>query len=201
MLALVSFRVLIPVACALYAWGVWRGSPESRLFSTSARMALLSVVLVLVVPVSAQVSQIIDETFETSLVVSEESIVEQNKAAETVAQEASAEEKSLWESLADFVGGAVDSVSGAAANAANRATAALGNLLEAFAVMIITSCVVPILVVVLALWLVNLILGIDTSGAMAALKGRAWRAPMREKRNKLAGAVKARGAAGGTDAK
>lgn len=195
-LALVSFRALVPVACILYALGVWRPSCNAKAFPAALKMALLAIVLVLVVPASAWVSQVIDNTFETSAIIAEASNIEQIQDAEAALQEESIEEKGWWESFTGFVGDAVDTVTGAVTGAADWATAALGNLLEAFAVMVITSCVVPILVIVLALWAVNLILGVDTSGAMSALKGRVWRTPMRVGRNKIAAAVKPKGTSG-----
>ena len=195
-LALVSFMVMLPVACLLYVLGVWRGEPGGQLFHLSAKVLLLSLVLVLVVPASAQVSQIIDETFETSLVVSEAENVELGLAMEADTDEETVEQESWWGFLTDFVDDTVDTVTDTVTGAKDWVSTALSRLTEAFAVMLITSCIIPILVLFLALWLVNLILGIDTSGTISALRGRAWREPMRARRGEFAGAVKSKDASG-----
>ena len=181
-LALAAFKVLVPLACVLYAAGAWRPRLEPKLGAIATKMVALAVVLMLVVPLSVQVSQIIDETFETSVAMAEAGLLDENAAEldETVADEG------LWNRIT----GALNDATDTAANATEWATLKLENLMEAFAVMLITSCVIPILVVVLALWAVNLILGVNVQGPMNVLKNRSWRAPVLEKRGKAMGAVK-----------
>ena len=51
----------------------------------------------------------------------------------------------------------------------------VNRLIEWFAVMVVTSCVIPILVLVFFLWMANLILGINIDVPMSALKARGCR--------------------------
>ena len=46
-------------------------------------------------------------------------------------------------------------------------------LVEAFAVMVVTSCAVPVLVLLLFLWVANMLLGIKIEVPVAALQQRA----------------------------
>ena len=47
--------------------------------------------------------------------------------------------------------------------------------IEWLAVMIVTSCVIPVIVLLFFLWVANAILGIDVSAPVGALRGRARR--------------------------
>ena len=51
----------------------------------------------------------------------------------------------------------------------------VNRLIEQFAVMIVTSCVIPALVLLFFLWMANLLLGIDVSAPVAALQARGKR--------------------------
>lgn len=59
-----------------------------------------------------------------------------------------------------------DGISGAASKAVEKMSGILNGFIEALAVMIVTSCVIPILVMLFFLWLVRIVVGIDlpTSG-------------------------------------
>ena len=51
---------------------------------------------------------------------------------------------------------------------------ALNGFVDALAMMIVTSCIIPILVLVFFLWLVKVILGIDVSAPVGMLRPRSF---------------------------
>ena len=61
------------------------------------------------------------------------------------------------------VSGAVDTLSGAAVDFVDQAKNTLNGLIEALAVLIVTNCVIPILVLLFFVWIVNMILGTSFS--------------------------------------
>ena len=156
-LGFAAFKVLVPVACVLFvlAMAVWR-NPVGRsvLLRLSSKLALFGLAVFLVVPVSVRVSGMIEETYKASI----------NETIATAEQTTDAIEDSADD------GKATDSTNPLSfllqmPEELNKLTEAarssLNNFIEALAVMIVTSCIIPILVLVFFLWLAKIILGVN----------------------------------------
>lgn len=138
------FKVLIPAICILFIVNVFRKSETcERLMK---KIGIFSLALVLVVPVSVKVSDFIQKTYE-------ESINETISSAKEMSDELEDEEdKGLWDRITD---GATSSV--------KKVEQSLNQFVEALAVLIVTSCIIPILVLVFFVWLMKMLLGMDGS--------------------------------------
>lgn len=186
-MGLISFKVLIPTACAMFVFDQWVPRLGQRLRSLAVRIAALGVVLCFVVPASVYLSNVIDDTYDTSYSIS--AAMEASEQESNVVSDEAAEDEGLFEKIWNFPGNAVDSVVGMATGAVDSAVEAFNSLLEAFAIMMITACVIPVVVLILAIWLVGAILGVNTSKQIDAITGRSWRVPIREKRRQVVNAV------------
>lgn len=138
------FKVLIPVICILLIVNVFRKSETcERLMK---KIGIFSLALVLVVPVSVKVSDFIQKTYE-------ESINETISSAKEMSDELEDEEdKGLWDRITD-----------GATSAVKKVEQSLNQFVEALAVLIVTSCIIPILVLVFFVWLMKMLLGMDGS--------------------------------------
>ena len=138
------FKVLIPAICILFIVNVFRKSETcERLMK---KIGIFSLALVLVVPVSVKVSDFIQKTYE-------ESINETISSAKEISDELEDEEdKSLWDRITD-----------GATSAVKKVEQSLNQFVEALAVLIVTSCIIPILVLVFFVWLMKMLLGMDDS--------------------------------------
>jgi predicted PurR-regulated permease PerM len=150
------------------------------MFRTSFRIGLLGLAFFCVIPASLGVSRMIENTYHESIEATIESATqtaEEIKAeTESIAESAPAETESEPEKpsgIADTIGGWLNSVTESGrelteniTNSVNQSTEAFrqlfNNMLEAFAVMLVTSCVIPILVLLLFVWMVKLIIGSGT---------------------------------------
>lgn len=145
-----SFLFLIPAACGLLAIDAFRRSGVLR--NISLRLLALAAAIFLVVPASVQASNIIEAVYDSSIQSTLDSAKETTEAIEDQAE--GTEDQGLLSGLLstvkDGVSGAVD----AAENVLNR-------FIEALAVMIVTSCVIPILVLFFFVWVIKLILGVE----------------------------------------
>lgn len=185
-LGLAAFRLLIPLACLFYVLGVLRPNFEAAAKRYAIKVALLAVILIAVVPASTALSSSIDDTFAASAEVA--ALAAAGETEESPETEAVEETKfNLIDFITDGPSSAVEAVTDATEATISKATNALNRLMEAFAIMIITSCVIPILVLAFGLWLINLLLGVDVSAPMTGLKSRSWRKPAATKRKDLAG--------------
>lgn len=138
------FKVLIPAICILFIVNVFRKSETcERLMK---KIGIFSLALVLVVPVSVKVSDFIQKTYE-------ESINETISSAKEMSDELEDEEdKGLWDRITD-----------GATSAVKKVEQSLNQFVEALAVLIVTSCIIPILVLVFFVWLMKILLGMDGS--------------------------------------
>ena len=126
--------------------------------------------IVLVIPASVRVSGLIEDTYQISM---EETLREAKDT--TAAVEDSVSQMDGSQESQGFLGGLVskvtEGISQTASGLADRAGQMLNRFLEALAVMLVTSCLLPILVLLLFLWLVKFIWGIDIPAPRQPLPG------------------------------
>lgn len=80
------------------------------------------------------------------------------------------ENKGFLDSLIDMVTDAGEALANGAQSITDGVVAQVNNLIEGAVVMIVTSCVIPLLVLVAFLWLGHALLGIDVSAPADALR-------------------------------
>lgn len=185
---LAACRVVVPLACALGVGYVlvredvtWRAG----LRTSAVKLALLALALTLVVPASVQVSNMIEETFEydaasvssgvaaeTTGDAAEDSIVREGDSSSA---EGDAETDTSSDPIGTFtawVGGLGEDIGNALSGAGTALTSGVtgvldtakdwvARLVEAFAVMIVTNCVIPIVVLFFFVWLINVFMGLN----------------------------------------
>lgn len=72
----------------------------------------------------------------------------------------------------NFLSSVPELLGNAASDLTDELLNSVSDLIDGFAVLILTTCVVPIGVLAFFLWVANLVTGIDVSGAMRMLKPR-----------------------------
>lgn len=175
-LGFVAFGILAPVGLVALAVSVvlLGRSAVSRTFAhVAVRLLLLGAILVAVVPASVWITDRIDETYAIS--TSTETTVEQPEAEPQQTQEES-DGGNIFDFIANIpqmVTNIPQAISDGVTSVTQDILDQVNALIESFAVMIVTSCVVPILVLVFFLWVANMLLGIKIEVPVAALQQRA----------------------------
>ena len=172
----VTFRILIPVAMLLFVYYVFRGKPSTK--RLASRITAFGLVLFLVIPTSVWVTGMIERTYESSI---QSTIESAENAAEELegdakepdgasdesgkAEEETQEETGIFEKLKDLpasiagsASSAISSVTEISADKITELEELLNHFIESVAVMIITSCVIPILVLVFFVCIVRILL-------------------------------------------
>lgn len=166
-----SFGILFPAAALLAVSAIaLRRSVVSRgLKNLAVRLALIGVVLMALVPTSVAVTDMFDQTYQAS--------IEAQQAAAAAEAQAEEEEAASEEGfdIVDFVVSIPESVTEGVTDAVDSFTQQVNNLIESFALMIVTSCVIPLLVLVLFLLAAKALLSLDVSAPMGALAARGRR--------------------------
>lgn len=152
-----SFKVLVPIGCALFvgSLAVWN-NPVGRasLGRLSAKLLLFALMVFLVVPASVWVAGKIEETYEASI---NETIATAEQTTDAIEDSAGEGESTDSSNPLSFLLNMPEELN----QLTESARASLGNFIEALAVMIVTSCLIPVLVLLFFLWLARLILGVN----------------------------------------
>lgn len=172
-----AFGLLVPVGCVLGIIAVMtygRLTLSNVMAKLALKLVVLAAVLLCTIPTSVWVTNTIDETYQTSLEASVAAEATEDAAAADEAQQGEQEGAgNPIDSLLGFFQGIPDAVASGLASVSDEILGQLNNLIEQFAVMIVTSCLIPVLVLVFYLWMANLLLGINIEAPAAALKARA----------------------------
>ena len=145
-----AFKILIPIACAAAGIGLfWNGRTMGRL---GMRFAAVALAVYFVIPMSIHVSDMIYDVYQSSIdstIASAEELSD-----DTAALAEASEDQGLISSILSRISESAESLTERAADILNR-------FVETLAVMIVTSCIIPLLVLLFFLWIVKLLTGIE----------------------------------------
>ena len=188
----VGLGILIPFSLILFAvslgiHGRWSTSAVLRRVAT--RVLVVAMIGMALVPASVWVSQKVDETYRVSIEQAEQKAADAAEKTDTTEKSTDAssktskkksettESKNVLEQLTDGASSLVTSVTSGAKQMTDEIVQQVTDLIEGVIVMIVTSCVIPLLVLMAFLWLGHVLLGIDISGPANYLSGRFLSAP------------------------
>lgn len=149
----ISFGYIIPICCiiALIARLLKNVSIETLAYKT----AILGLAIYLVVPTSIWFSNQIENTYQESI---NHTLEVAEGVASTIQTEIKIEEnKGFVSSFVDSFKNGVSNVTGAIGDALDGAKRSLSNFIEAIAVLLVTSCAIPLLVLSCYMKIVNII--------------------------------------------
>lgn len=143
-----AFKLLIPIACALVIVSLFRSPAFLR--QLALKLAVFGLAIWLLIPVSLQISNLVEDTFAV-----QQTVEQATQAADDLEENTEeANEDSGWLSQ---IG---DAITGVFSSAVEEAENALSRFVDAIATLIIVNCVIPLLVLWLFLWLAKVIWGI-----------------------------------------
>lgn len=158
----VLFGIVVPGCCVMFCAAVLlpkRSSIRSRISALSLNLLLVCVVLWAAVPMSVFIADKIDETYvATNTAVSE--VIEDASTVSNSLESEQSEDKPWYEvftSLVSNPGTLVDAVAEKAQELYGWAQHVLSNAVEGLAVMMVTTCVIPLGTLYFALWVVRLV--------------------------------------------
>lgn len=178
----VGLGILIPFALVLFAvslgiHGRWSTSTVLRRVAT--RVLVVAMIGMALVPASVWVSQKVDETYQVSIEQAEQKATGAAEASSSKSKKKSEAktDKNVLEQLTEGASSLLTSVTDSAKSMTDEVVQQVTDLIEGVIVMIVTSCVIPLLVLAAFLWLGHVLLGIDISGPTNYLTGRFLSAP------------------------
>lgn len=177
-LGFLGFGILVPVACALFAGSVFarRGSmAKANLQSLGAKLAAFGVAIALVIPASVWLTDSIDNSFDESLAAANVAAQEATTQLEENAQDEGEGEGNILDNVFGTVQQGVEQLTQGAQEALDSLGRQLNTMIDTLAVMVVTSCLVPLLVLAVFLQLAKMVAGLDfggVSGVMGTVRTR-----------------------------
>ena len=107
----------------------------------------------MVIPISVWIVDFIEATYRDSIESTINAAIQVEQAIEET--NANNDEKTLWQSIIDIISNAWDGVS----NLLDAAKTILSRYIEAAAIKLVTSCGIPIIVLVVVTWMAKALLG------------------------------------------
>jgi len=144
-----TFFILVPLICALIIGFIL--SEQKQLAVLALKTSFFALAISTIIPLSMKLSNMIEENYQTSM---EATIKSANKAADEI------KKKSQDDNIVvSFVKKLKNGLKGVLDNFEKK----INNLVEAAAVMIVTTCFIPIAVILFFAWLCKVIFGIQIS--------------------------------------
>ena len=146
------FKILIPCACVLFGISLFWNPKVCR--HIAAKLVFVGLALAIVIPLSVRTSDMIYDVYKSSIDGTIQS-----------AQELSDETLSLTEAKSDagLIERILDGLSETVNSLLNKAAKIVNRFIESIAVMVVTSCLIPLLVLLFFLWLIKAVTGIDAN--------------------------------------
>lgn len=155
----ITFTFLIPIACLLYA--IYLYIKKDMLKNLAIKLSLFGIVAFMVVPISVQVSNLIENTYQTTI----NQTIEDAKNTEVISKESTNEEhkenENWWSGITSKVTEGISSIGDTVSGWIKKGEEMLSNFIDAIAILLITSCVIPIAVLIFFIWIVKIIFGIN----------------------------------------
>lgn len=146
--------LLIPVGCSALLINFF--FPKGFLQSIGVRLLALGAALLLVIPTSVWVSDQINDIYSKSIDIT---VASANAVSDNLIGEMAAEDQENT-TVIDEAKAILGDVSGSVAGVIDQFRNVLNRFVEATAVMIVTTCLVPILVILFFVWIVKLLFDI-----------------------------------------
>ena len=143
-LALITLRILIPLALVLL--GIFILRRKRILFAFSIRAALLGIALISIIPVGIMVGDLVDDSFGLDAAIERiktgsEEIDKESEASEDTDEE---ESSGLWDTIVNTGKNIIGAVTGFGSRLWEKVKLILGEVMDVIAAFIVSSCVIPI---------------------------------------------------------
>lgn len=165
------FGFMIPAVCVVCVLRMLRPQwPLKDAWSRLLRATAMGLVLFLTIPIGAWMSGVIDQTYQQTLqaTIDSSNEIAAAEAESTGDAENGEEAQGFWSRVGGAVSGAWNSVVGGVTSALDWAKTTLNRFIEAIAVMLVTTCIIPLLPVIAGIVLAKKLYGIDLTGGRFA---------------------------------
>lgn len=166
-----AFAYLIPAACLLGA--AYLFIRREILLVLAIKLALFGIVLFTAIPVSIHVSDQVYDFYQASVDQTLETVEANNSAIDEKQNALATAEQDWMGKIGGYITDFTAAFSADLDALINKGEDTLAAFMDAVAVLIITACVIPIIVILVFMWALRILFGFDARGLAAALRQKA----------------------------
>ncbi len=162
-----TFYILIPAACILYILYVFIHKESCR--KAASKILAFGLAIFLLVPASVYISNTIESTYQSSIdatLATAQQTLDEINSKDAAAQQDEDGQGNWFTNIVGKVESAADNVKESINGIPEKLKTMMNNFIEAIAVLLVTSCVIPILVLLAFIWFIKLFIGLDTPLAL-----------------------------------
>jgi hypothetical protein len=151
--------ILIKTACmfilpaGLICWIIRLWTENELLKNLTVKLIVFGLAVSFIVPASVFVSKTIETTYHDSIQQSMDALDKDSAAADTEKDDSG---KNIWSAI-------TDSVQSVTADVIESLKTEVSHFIDAVAVLVVTSCIIPILVLMAFSWVIKLVFGLSLS--------------------------------------
>ena len=150
MSGMLAFKIMIPAACLIVIIAILTSSERIRVIGV--KVAIVALAFFLLVPASVLVTKQVDASAQESMQLTIDEAKKEAKAIKDAAE--NEKDKNALEKL-------INKVKGGVSAKIKVFEGQLSNITEHIAVLIVTSCVIPIGVILFFFWIIKMVTGIE----------------------------------------
>ena len=152
-----AFKVIIPIACVIYI--VYVTSKKQHLKLLAGKLIVFALAIFLVIPTSVQISDMIKETYDVSVDTTISVAMETVESIESSTEEEKGFIANILSGIKDGVNKATQKVTTTVSNIEGM----LNSFIEQVALLLVTACLIPVLVLLFFVWIIKIVFGINIS--------------------------------------
>lgn len=157
----ITFTFMIPAACCLGILYLFFN--REVLLNLALRLAVFGLVLFFTIPVSVNLSDLVYASYQTSIEQSIETAEDNNAAIEDKKSEFAKADRNWLEKVGDYISDVTSKIGADIQGIVKRGEDSLASFIDAIATMLVISCVIPLVVIFIFVYLLKLMFGLDIS--------------------------------------
>lgn len=162
----VSFNFIIPFACLLGILYLY--IKKEVIGNLAIKLAIFGIVIFMAIPTSIQISDLIYESYEASIEQTLETANQNKEYIEEKKNDLYQEDQNWMEKVGDYFSNFTSKIGSNISEMIKKGEDTLSSLLDTIAVLVITSCVIPIVVILIFAWVIKILFSFDISGLFSS---------------------------------
>lgn len=160
------FVIIGPIAIGMFGFGIL--TLNRKILMKAFNILLIAFVTFSAIPFSVKLSNEMQEMYNFSL----DNTLAEGENAKNKTDEASAEKTEDENFIAGAISKVTSAMSDVVLGGVKAAEKFLNTLIESLAILVITSCVIPLITLFLFIWIIKVLIGIDLSKSIFLLHDR-----------------------------
>jgi cell division protein FtsB len=158
----VAFTYIIPAACFLGTLYLYM--KKDVLKNLAIKLSIFGVILFMAIPASIKVSDLIYSSYQASIEQTVETTKQNKEYIEEKKKELSKEDKNWVDKVGDYLSNFTSNIGSGISEITKKGEDTLSTFLDTIAILIITSCVIPIVVILIFAWIIKILFSFNSKG-------------------------------------